>query len=55
MVYEDYEPLDLDVPYLPGFLAFREVPAYTRLLERAASSSYMPEVRQQEERGTDCF
>ena len=25
VLYEDYEQLDLDVPYIPGFLAFREV------------------------------
>ena len=44
VVYEDYEVLDLTVPYLPGFLAFREVPAYVRLLERAKSTNLMPEV-----------
>ena len=44
MEYEDYEPLQLDVPYLPGFLAFREVPAYTRLLSRAAAAGHQPEV-----------
>jgi len=35
VVYEDYETeVKLDMPYIPGFLAFREVPAYTPLFDR---------------------
>lgn len=45
VVYEDFEPLDMDVPYIAGFLAFREVPAYARLLHRAAATPYAPQVR----------
>ena len=44
VVYEDYEALDLTVPYQPGFLAFREAPIYVRLLERAKSRDCVPEV-----------
>lgn len=34
VVYEDYELEIADVPYIPGFLAFREVPSYLKLFER---------------------
>ena len=34
VVYEDYEMIVLSEPYLPGFLAFREVPHLVRLLDR---------------------
>ena len=34
IVYQDFEPIDLDLPYIVGFLAFREVPAYKALLAR---------------------
>ena len=44
VVYEDYEALDLTVPYQPGFLAFREAHIYVRLLERAKSRECVPEV-----------
>ena len=66
LLYEDYEPLDLEVPYIPGFLAFREVsgcrpvdinghalrrielsqqvPAYLKLLSRAARTNFNPQV-----------
>uniref|UniRef100_A0A7S0R7A0 Endonuclease V n=1 Tax=Chlamydomonas leiostraca TaxID=1034604 RepID=A0A7S0R7A0_9CHLO len=47
VVYEDYEEVDLTVPYLPGYLAFREVPAYAALLARCARTEggrWMPQL-----------
>lgn len=35
VVYEDYERLAMDEEYVPGFLGFREVPAFQTLLGRA--------------------
>ena len=37
VVYEDFENEIADVPYIPGFLAFREVPAYMNLFARLKS------------------
>jgi hypothetical protein len=42
VVYEECELVRLDVPYLPGFLGFREVPVLRPLLERVAREK--PEV-----------
>ena len=39
IVYEDYENETTAYPYLPGFLAFKEVPAYTILFERLKQNS----------------
>ena len=39
VVYEDYESdKELDQPYIPGFLAFREVPIYDPLFKRLKQS-----------------
>lgn len=38
VVYEDFNLVHLDVPYVPGFLAFREVPVVMELLERMKNS-----------------
>ena len=38
VLYEDLHPEIADVPYVPGFLAFREVPAYLTLFERLKAS-----------------
>ena len=46
VVYEDYEPLSLSIPYLPGYLGFRECPAYHTLLARAAATQHAPQVGQ---------
>lgn len=35
MVYQDFEAVDLTIPYKSGFLAFREVPPFKVLLARA--------------------
>ncbi|XP_047335338.1 endonuclease V [Impatiens glandulifera] len=34
VVYEDYSIVTLEIPYLPGFLAFREAPIFLDLLEK---------------------
>lgn len=34
VIYEDYEKETADYPYVPGFLAFKEIPVYTVLFER---------------------
>ncbi|KAJ4707627.1 endonuclease V family protein [Melia azedarach] len=46
IVYEDYSILRLQVPYFPGFLAFREVPVLLRLLEdiKNKANHFYPQV-----------
>jgi deoxyinosine 3'endonuclease (endonuclease V) len=34
IVYEDFEKETADYPYIPGFLAFKEIPVYTILFNR---------------------
>lgn len=34
IIYEDFEQETADYPYIPGFLAFKEVPVYTILFDR---------------------
>ena len=34
ILYEDFEKETADYPYIPGFLAFKEVPVYTILFDR---------------------
>ena len=34
VIYEDFEKEEADYPYVPGFLAFKEVPVYTILFDR---------------------
>ena len=34
VVYEDYEQETTDYPYVPGFLAFKEIPVYSILFKR---------------------
>ena len=34
MVYEDFALSKADVPYIPGFLAFKEVPSYLELFDK---------------------
>ncbi|GLI67223.1 hypothetical protein VaNZ11_011160 [Volvox africanus] len=44
VLYEDFEPVDLSIPYLPGYLGFRECDAYGRLLKRVQASANQPQV-----------
>ncbi|XP_022731295.1 endonuclease V isoform X2 [Durio zibethinus] len=46
LVYQDYTCLTLDVPYVPGFLAFREAPILVHLLEKMKNdaSPFYPQV-----------
>lgn len=34
VLYEDFEKETAEYPYVPGFLAFKEVPVYTILFDR---------------------
>ena len=40
ILYEDYEPEEkTDFPYIPGFLAFKEIPVYKVLFQRLKNSN----------------
>ncbi|KAJ0850924.1 putative deoxyribonuclease V [Helianthus annuus] len=40
VVYEDSSIVTIDVPYVPGFLAFREAPVFIQLLKKMQDSSH---------------
>ncbi|PIA28445.1 hypothetical protein AQUCO_06900011v1 [Aquilegia coerulea] len=40
VVYEDFSIVKLQVPYIPGFLAFREAPVLLKLLEKLKSNAH---------------
>eukprot|EP01017_Pseudomicrothorax_dubius_P013072 TRINITY_DN15633_c0_g1_i2.p1 TRINITY_DN15633_c0_g1~~TRINITY_DN15633_c0_g1_i2.p1 ORF type:complete len:283 (+),score=62.53 TRINITY_DN15633_c0_g1_i2:65-913(+) len=46
VVYEDYEMVKLTIPYIPGFLAFRELPHVVKLIDKLKKEnpSIVPEV-----------
>ncbi|QKF93765.1 endonuclease V [Fadolivirus algeromassiliense] len=46
IVYEDYKQIKLTLPYVSGFLGFREMPVYTELLNKIKSNNpeYYPDV-----------
>ena len=46
IVYEDFQFYKIDVPYVPGFLAYRELPATKPLMEKlkATKPELMPQV-----------
>ena len=45
IVYEDYNLLKIDEPYIPGFLAFREVKHLVKLVEdlKRNASQFLPQ------------
>lgn len=46
VVYEAYQPVQMTLPYIPGFLAFREIPFIIELLDdlKARQPQFMPEL-----------
>eukprot|EP00210_Caulerpa_lentillifera_P001368 g1316.t1 len=44
VVYEDYERVRLTVPYIAGFLAFREAEPFLKLVSRVQKTSFNPQV-----------
>ena len=46
IVYEDYKIVTIDEPYIPGFLAFREVKHFVNLIENLKKNApqYIPQV-----------
>ena len=39
IVYEDYELIKIEEPYIPGFLAFREVKHFVKLIEKLKNNN----------------
>ena len=46
IVYEDYELIKIEEPYIPGFLAFREVKHFVKLIEKLKTNKkeFIPQV-----------
>ncbi|XP_010279453.1 PREDICTED: endonuclease V [Nelumbo nucifera] len=40
VVYDDFSVVQLKIPYIPGFLAFREVPVLLQLLEKMKENTH---------------
>ena len=45
VVFEELEEVTLEVLYIPGFLGFRECPAFLQLLHRVRGTPYDPQVQ----------
>ena len=43
-VYSNHLECFVDIPYVSGYLGFREVPAYKELLEKAKDSPFYPQI-----------
>ena len=39
IIYEDYQQDEAEYPYIPGFLAFKEIPSYTILFDRLKTNA----------------
>ncbi len=44
IVYEDYLLCTMNIPYISGFLGFREIPQYKQLLLKIKDKSYFPQI-----------
>lgn len=44
VVLEEHELCVMDVPYIPGYLGFREIPHYKKILNRISGSEFYPQV-----------
>jgi deoxyinosine 3'endonuclease (endonuclease V) len=44
IVYEDYYLCELTIPYISGYLGFREIPHYKHLLDKIIGTIYYPQV-----------
>jgi deoxyinosine 3'endonuclease (endonuclease V) len=44
IVYEDYNICELEIPYISGYLGFRETPQYKILLNKCKNTTYYPDI-----------
>lgn len=44
VIYEDYEQETTEYCYIPGFLAFKEIPVFTKLFDRLKQSERVNEL-----------
>jgi endonuclease V len=44
IIYEDHELCNLEIPYISGYLAFREVPEYKKLLNKIVDKEFYPQL-----------
>lgn len=44
IIYEDYQLCNMDIPYISGFLGFREIPHYKALLNKIKDEDFYPHV-----------
>jgi deoxyinosine 3'endonuclease (endonuclease V) len=44
IVYEDYIICQMTVPYISGYLGFREIPHYKKLLDKIVDTDYYPQI-----------
>lgn len=44
LIYEDYNICEMKIDYISGFLGFREIPEYIKLLEKIKKEEYYPEL-----------